>query len=189
MAFSLNGQTLNLDRPFTTEDGRQFPSNWLRLSSLAEKEALGITEIPDQPTANYDQRFYWSPDLPKRLEDEPAVDENGDPILDADGIQIINKGLKSNWIAQQKQIAGTLLAPTDWYVTRKSEKGTEIPADVLTYREAIRTVCDAREAEISACTTTDELAALLTNSATIYDVDSGLMVDNTEPFITAWPVA
>jgi len=184
MAFVLDGKTLRVGAAFTDANGTQYPANWLRLTTLAEKEAIGITEVPDP--APVDTRFYWDHDLPKRLEDEPAVDEDGDPVLDADGVQIINQGLKTNWTAQQKQIAGTLLAPTDWYVTRKAETGADIPADVLAYREAVRTTSGTREAEINACTTTEELAALLTNPAQVMN-DDGEMVPNTEPFLTVWP--
>lgn len=45
--FLLNGVPLPLDTPFKTEDGTSFPANWLRLTTLAEKEAIGITEVPD----------------------------------------------------------------------------------------------------------------------------------------------
>ena len=135
-----------------------------------------------------DGRFYWSEGNPKRLEDEPAVDENGDAILDADGNQVINQGLKTVWVAKQKKIAGTLLAGTDWYVVRKAEDSTaEIPAAVATYRAAVRTTSGTREGEINACTTTDELAALLTNQPGVYDEATDSMVANTEPFITPWP--
>jgi hypothetical protein len=184
MGFLLNGQPLAVGRPFTDADGTQYPSNWLRLASEDEKAAIGITWEADP--APVDTRFYWDHDLPKRLEDEPAVDEDGDPVLDADGVQIINKGLKIEWIAQQKQIAGSLLAQSDWYVTRKAENDTVIPADVLAYRAAVRTASGTREAEINACTTTEELAALLTNPAQVMN-DDGEWVANTEPFITPFP--
>ena len=188
MGFLLNGQPLRVGRPFTDADGVQYPSNWLRLASEADKAAIGITWEPDP--APVDTRFYWDHDLPKRLEDEPAVDEDGDPVLDADGVQIINYGLKTEWVKKQKEIAGSLLAPTDWYVTRKAEDPTaEIPAAVATYRAAVRTTSGTREAEINACTTTAELAALLTNPAQVYDEATDSMVANTEPFITPWPGA
>ena len=187
MGFLINGQPLAVGRPFTDADGTQYPSNWLRLASEDEKAAIGITWEADPLPV--DGRFYWDHDLPKRLEDEPAVDEDGDPVLDADGVQIINKGLKTEWVAKQKEIAGSLLAPTDWYVTRKAEDSTaEIPAAVATYRAAVRTTSGTREAEINACTTTEELVALLTNSAQVMN-DDGEMVANTEPFITPWPEA
>ena len=52
----LNNKPLSYDRAFTHAD-IQYPANWLRLSSLEERNALGITEVADAPS--YDQRFYW----------------------------------------------------------------------------------------------------------------------------------
>ena len=185
MAFVLDGKTLRVGAPFKGTDGTQYPANWLRLTTLAEKEAIGIEEVADPAT--FDSRFYWGVDNPKRLNDENAVDENGDAVLDADGNQVVNYGLKTEWVAKQKQIAGTLLAPSDWYVTRKAEDSTaEIPAAISTYRAAVRTTCGTREGEINACTPTDELVALLTNPVQVMN-DDGDMVANTEPFITPWP--
>jgi hypothetical protein len=54
--FILDGKPLSPDVAFTHE-GIQYPANFLRLSTLEEKEAIGITEVPDPPT--WDQRFYW----------------------------------------------------------------------------------------------------------------------------------
>jgi hypothetical protein len=184
MGFLINGQPLRVGRPFTDANGTQYPSNWLRLASEEEKEAIGITWEADP--APVDTRFYWDHDLPKRLEDEPAVDENGDAILDDDGEQVINYGLKTVWVRKQKEIAETLLAGSDWYVTRKAETDAAIPADVLAYRESVRTISGTREGEINACTTTEELVALLTNPAQVLN-DAGEMVANTEPFITPFP--
>ena len=185
MAFLLNGQPLGVDRPFTDADGTQYPANWLRRASADDKAAVGITEVADPEP--YDQRFYWGVGNPKALEDVNEVDENNNPVLDDDGNQVVTKGLKSAWVAAQKEIAATLLAPTDWYVTRKAEDSTAaIPAAVSTYRAAVRTTCGTRETEINACATTDELAALLTNPAEVLDSE-GNMVANTESFITRWP--
>ena len=185
MAFLLNGQPLGVDRPFTDADGTQYPANWLRRASAEDKAAVGITEVADPEP--YDQRFYWGIGSPKALADVNQVDESSNPVLDADGNQVVIKGLKSVWLAKQKEIAATLLAPTDWYVTRKAEDSTAaIPAAVSTYRAAVRTTCGTRETEINACTTTDELAALLTNPAEVLDSE-GNMVANTESFITRWP--
>lgn len=43
--FLLNGQPLPIDTPFKDADGNSYPANWLRLTSLEEKQAIGITEI------------------------------------------------------------------------------------------------------------------------------------------------
>ena len=185
MAFLLNGQPLGVDRPFRDADGTQYPANWLRRASAEDKAAVGITEVADPE--RFDERFYWGVGNPKALENVNVVDENNNPVLDGDGNQIVNEGLKSVWVAAQKEIAATLLAPTDWYVTRKAEdSAAAIPATVSTYRAAVRTTCGTRETEINACTTTDQLAALLTNPAEVLDSE-GNMVANTESFITRWP--
>jgi hypothetical protein len=48
--FILDGKPLPLDRAFTTSDGTQYPANWLRLSTIEERDAIGITEVPDEVT-------------------------------------------------------------------------------------------------------------------------------------------
>ena len=184
MSFELNGQRIYVGKSFVDADGVIYPTNWNRVFTQEQKNAIGITWVPDPPPV--DTRFYWDHDLPKRLEDEPVVDENDDPVLDKDGVQLINYGLKTDWIRQQKEIAGSLLAQSDWYVTRKAEVGTEIPADVATYRTAVRTVSGQREAEISAAATFETFVALVTNSPTVLNEENEV-VANTEPFLTQWP--
>ena len=73
--------------------------------------------------------------------------------------RLVTKGLKSQWIAQVKSAANSQLAPTDWYVIRKAERGVEIPAEVVAARQAILTECNAKETAILACTTVEELMA------------------------------
>ena len=47
MALKLDGKTLPVDVPFETSDGTKYPANWLRLTTLEEKLAIGIQEVPD----------------------------------------------------------------------------------------------------------------------------------------------
>ena len=61
--------------------------------------------------------------------------------------------LKTAKIKEAKQLANDKLSDTDWYVTRKSEKGTAIPSDIQTERDAIRTDCNNHETAINAKTT------------------------------------
>jgi len=176
MAFKLDSKTLPVDVAFTS-NGINYPANWLRLTTLDEKKAIGITEISDGPT--YDQRFYWGVGNAKILADENAKDEDGNLLKDADGNQVINEGLKTTWVRQQKEQAGSLLAKYDWYVTRKAEKGTAIPSAIATYRDAIRTTCTTRENEINACS---DVAALKTLIDGTYDADG-----KRTSGITLWP--
>ena len=148
MAFKLNGNPLAVDVPFTVGD-TNYPSNWLRLSTLDEKTALGITEVADSPT--YDSRFYWSNGTAKALDDKTET---------IDGVDYVTLGVKSVLKAQEKEIAGSLLAKYDWYVVRKAEKSTAIPTAITTYRDAVRTACNTRETEIDNCADTAALVTL-----------------------------
>jgi len=145
MAWTFNGKIIREGRSWTDNDGIKHPTNWGRWSD-AEKQAAGLV-WKDDP-APYDNRFWWDADTPKALDDVNAVDENGDPVLDEDGNQVVTKGLKSVHKAIVKQQAAGLLAATDWYVTRNAETGTAIPADVTTYRAAVRTASGAIESAI-----------------------------------------
>ena len=73
----LNNAPLPIDTPFEI-DGTHYPANWLRLTSIEEKQAIGITEVPDPE--GYDDRFYWGVGNPKLLEDREEVDKDGNPM-------------------------------------------------------------------------------------------------------------
>jgi len=146
MPWKYNGSTLRPGRAFTGTDGTKYPAVWMRYSD-SEKAAIGITwEDPPASEAPYDNRFYWGRQtdgtlIPRSLTDVNEVDEDGKAVIDPmTGKQVITLGLKSQWKAIIKQQAAGLLAPTDWYITRKSEDSTATtPSDVTTYRAAVRT--------------------------------------------------
>jgi len=144
----LDGKQLVPGRPFT-HNGIQYPANWLRLTSREEKSAIGITEVPDP--APVDTRFYWDTDIPKQLED--VTDET---------TGITTTGLKTQWKAQQDQTAYSLLAPTDWYVVRKSEVGTEIPVGITSFRVGVRDISEQRKSAIGLATDVPSLVGIVT---------------------------
>lgn len=159
--FILNGNPLAIDRAFTTDDGIQYPKNWLRLSTPEQRAAIGITEQSDPPS--WDQRYYWGYDqegnlIPKQLEDEVVTPEEGEPYTQT--------GLKTLHISQTKETANTLLAPTDWYVVRKFERDIDVPVGIVSYRAAVIDVSEQRETLISNVTTVDELKGLYESSVT-----------------------
>ena len=158
MAFLLNEKPLPVDVPFKTSNGTQYPANWLRLTTKAEKEAIGITEVADDPV--YDGRFYNGDGSAKALDDVDAKDQEGNLLKNPNGSQMVILGVKSVLKAQEKVTAGSLLARYDWYVVRKAEKSTAIPTAISTYRDAVRTACNTRETEIDACSDTAALVTL-----------------------------
>ena len=166
-------------------NGNQYPKDIFILWSKAEKEAIGIYEIVTDSTNYKDPAYYnntneqynfvdnkvvksWGTATPKRLEDENAVDEDGNPVLE-NGVQVINYGLKTEKKRIVKQQASGLLAPTDWYVVKSTEVADyDIPANILSYRADVRTKSNEMETMINNCTTVDELKSLYeyTNTGT-----------------------
>ena len=136
--FILDGKPLSPDVAFT-HDGIQYPANWLRLASPEEREAIGITEVPDP--APYDQRFYWGPGLPK------------------DHTQLVEQ-----WTQQTRTTANTLLAPTDWVIIREADNGKLADPLLKTWREDIRLATGVKVGVIRDTLDTDDLAAYITGA-------------------------
>jgi len=172
--YKVNNKPLQLDRAFTLGD-IQYPANWLRRSTSEARLALGITWETDATRA--DDRFYWNGDInnPKAMEDREEVDQDGNPMyvkvldnsdpanpamVDSDE-RLVAKGLKSNWIAQVKTTAGTMLAATDWMVIRKAERDVAITDGVVASRAAIVAEADRLEAAINLCENVEQLIAVV----------------------------
>ena len=202
MPYKLDGRTLQLDRAFTDSTGVQRPANWLRLSTERDRELLGITWEAEINQV-WDQRFYWGYDsdnnlIPKQLDDEPAVDEDGNEL------GYTQTGLKTLWKGIQEETAGKLLAPSDWRVVKELEVNTSfsaaktaLPTKWQTYRAAVRTACNTRQTEIDNCSDVAALKELLFGPAQIQQTDddgNGVVDDDGNPVMianpnlaTAWP--
>ena len=165
MGYQIGDRKLPLDIAFDHNE-IQYPANWLRLSTAEQREDLGITWVADT-SQNYDQLFYWGVDNPKDLD-----------------------GLKTLWKSKQSEIAGSLLAPSDWRVIKAKETSSTMPAAWKTYRAAIRTACNTRQTEIDACSDVAALKELVTGSEQIQqgEDEEGNPVMIANPNIaTAWP--
>ncbi len=180
MAYKYNGKVIRAGRAWSSAAGHH-PANWMLLSDETKAE-IGLVYEADPIIERFDNRFYWTAGVERALDDVNATNQDGTPMLDISGSQVVTKGLKSNAIAQVKVEAAGLLAPTDWMVVRSAENGTDIDADTLAYRAAVRKASNDIEAAISAVTTHAGFMAL-------YDVP---MVDG-EPSgnapINDWPEA
>ncbi len=156
----------------------QYPAKIFQLWSQSELNNIGIYEVITDSTNFKDQAYYintneeynfadnqvtrsWGTATPKRLEDEDAVDKNGENILDEDGNQVINYGLKTEKKRIVKQQASGLLEKTDWHNHKALDDDTyTIPDNVKTYRANVRAKSNEMETQIDACTNVDELKAL-----------------------------
>ena len=170
-------QYINYPKSVVIGDVR-YPAKIFQLWSQAELNAIGIYEVITDSTNYKDPAYYnntneqynfangqvtksWGTATAKRLNDENAVDEDGNNLLDDDGNQVINYGLKTEKKKIVKQQASGLLAPTDWYVVKSTEVADyDVPANILSFRADVRTKSNEMETMIDNCTTVDELKAL-----------------------------
>jgi hypothetical protein len=172
--WTLNGRVIREGRSFIDDNGVKHPASWGSYEA-SYKASIGLVEVTVETKP--DERFYWvtGPDITgaytsveRVLEDVNEVDENGDPRLDVDGVQMVTPGLKSQWIAQIKATQGLLLAETDWAYIRQQDTGTDVPADTQQYRNEVRLAAGIIEDQISQCVDLDAFKALF---VTPTDVD------------------
>ena len=158
----------------------RYPAKIFELWSKSELNAIGIYEVVTDSTNKKNDAYYnntneeynytdgqvtrsWGTATPKRLEDEDAKDVDGNNILDDDGNQIINYGLKTEKKRIIKQQASKLLAPTDWYVIKANEVADyNVPENITTFRADVRSKSNEMETQIDACNNVDELETLYT---------------------------
>jgi hypothetical protein len=156
----------------------RYPAKIFQLWSASELNAIGIYEVITDSSNYKDEAYYintneeynfannqatksWGTATPKRLEDEDAVDKNGNPVLDEDGVQLINYGLKTEKKRIVKQQASGLLEKTDWHNHKALDDDTyTIPENIKTYRTNVRAKSNEMETQIDACTNVDELKTL-----------------------------
>ena len=143
-------------KPLLIGDVR-YPAKIFQLWSQDELNAIGIYEVITDFTNKKDEEYYintneeynyadqkvtrsWGTAKPKRINDENAVDDDDNNILDNDGNQVIYFGLKTEKKKIVKAQASSLLAPTDWHVIKANEvTDYNVPENITTYRAEVRT--------------------------------------------------
>ena len=132
-------------------DGIQYPANWCNLSTPEEKAAIGMVDVVYGTYPN--DTYYWvSQDAPVYNGTVVEINYTATPkdlfMLQNDAVNAV------------QQEAYSILLPSDWRVVKGYETKSAIPTDWNTWRQEIRTQCDAQIIAITNCTTVAELAAL-----------------------------
>ena len=147
-------------------NGIRHPRNW-DIWSADKKKAAGLEELTPEPIPN-DATWWWSMDpagkvtkKAKNLNDENVRDpDTGELKKDDKGNQVVQLGVKSVLVNTVKHQQGSLLAKSDWAIIRKADKGTAIPSNIQTWRDAIRSKATAMETAITNAADTDAIEAL-----------------------------
>mgnify|MGYP005988459757 CR=1 FL=1 len=183
--YKVGDQSIRPGRAWKDADGTLQPKNW-QVWSADEKKAAGISEVVMQPFP--DQRLYWSShnadgsvaSTARTLADVNEVDKDGKARVDSDGNQVVSPGVKSNLKNEVKTQQASYLAQTDWAIVRKADKGTAIPSNIQTWRDAIRTKATEMETAIDNAADTDAVEALFLKWTTDSDgktTKSGILYD------------
>ena len=158
------------------------PYNWASAWSAEDKKKFKLVWEEEKDTS-FDNRFYSSKDVEKKLDDEDVKDADGKQLYEPDGkTKVIYKGLKSQYIEKTKETANLLLANSDWYIIRASDDSSlAVPSDITAKRKAIRDACKTIEDKINACSSLADFQAMFvvptddsnppnpTGNAPIYD--------------------
>ena len=165
-----------------TIGGNQYPASIYTLWTEAERNAIGIYTVIEDNSKKKSEEFYINTNqtinyddtndevtasygnaTARLLNDENAVDENGDPLLDENGNQVVNYGLKTKYKNQLNLEAKGLLEKTDWYVIKATDvESYSVPSNITTYRTQVRAKVNSMETDIDDCSTVEELITLLT---------------------------
>lgn len=166
------GRTIRTGKAWTDDNGVQHPANW-HVWSAAEKTAVGLVEIVEETPP--DSRLYdWSQNS------DGTITKTAKSLDDTGSGDDIVRGVKWNLKQEVKNQQGFLLAQTDWAVVRKADNDTAIPANIQTWRSAIRTKATEMETAIDGAADTEAMAALfvtyteeddgtITKSGILYD--------------------
>ena len=150
MPWKHNNIAIKAGKAWSDKDGVQHPANWM-IWTDPEKKDKGLT-WEDEPDTSFDNRFYWSKGVERSLTDILVTDENGEKVIDPmTGKQMVQEGLKTQYIVQTKQTANDMLSKTDWYIIRASDDSSlAVPSDITTKRKAIRDAAKTIEDKINA---------------------------------------
>ncbi len=105
-----------------------------------------------------DTRYHYAGELSYEIDEISVTGTYAENDLDIAGI-------KKGMISQSRSVASSILARDDWMSIREAEGGSAMPADIKTYRAAIRTESGDKETEINALA---DMAAVKEYAATPY---------------------
>jgi hypothetical protein len=170
-----NGVVVRIDTAFTY-DGVQYPDNWLRSMTQAERTAWGLTEVPEPPV--YDGRWFNSDGSYKPLA-EIKQRKLSDLASYRYGREVGGIGGFSTDRESQALLTGAALAATldaNYTVEWKGSNGwvTLTAAQLLASAQAVR-------AHVQACFSNERVHATAIEALT--DVQAAIDYD----FTTGWP--
>ena len=151
--------------------GIKHPSNWMIWTEDYKKNTMKLTW--EEPLGSFDSFYYW------------GWNSDGDALLPKPVAD-----LKTSLVSQAKEISASLLAPTDWYIIRKTERDVAIPSEITAFRLAVVTNYASLKTAINSASDVAGLQALYqttagaSSTAKEIDATSSSVVSTTNNTIT-----
>jgi len=156
----------------------RYPAKIFSVWSASELNAIGIYEVVFDNSNKKDEKWYintnqsfdfdgnevtasYGTATPKAHADTLFTAQDETDGLGTEG-EVATRGLKYNLIKNLKITVANILAETDWYITRNTEKSTAIPSAISTHRDAVRTKQAEMETAITNASDTPALETLYT---------------------------
>jgi hypothetical protein len=163
----------NYPKGFTLGD-LQYSADIFTKWSVEEKQAIGVHSVVfddsnkknEQWYINTNQSFAFADGIVTASYGTATPKPHADVTETIDGVESTTPGLKTNLIRDLKTNVANILAETDWYITRNTEKSTAIPSAISTHRDAVRTKQAEMETAITNASDTPALETLHTYTTT-----------------------
>ena len=134
-------------------NGKFYASDWLNLSTPAEKAALGIVDVVYEQRP--DDKYYWVTELPPTYNVETKQVDVAYTSIAKDLAGCVKQAVD----AVNAQ-AYSILLPSDWMAVKAFETGSAVAEDWAAWRQEIRNQAAQGIAAVEACADVAELAAL-----------------------------
>jgi hypothetical protein len=167
-----SGKIIQENQSWVDTNGITHPRNW-QIWTSDYKKSMGLEELTPDPAPN-GITWSWTRDEAGKV--TKTVRNLADTNVTIDGVSTVRLGVKSTLINEVKQQQGSLLARTDWAIIRKADKGTAIPSNIQTWRDAIRAKATEMEDAVTGASDTTAIEALFLS----WDKDgnkSGILYD------------
>lgn len=154
--------------------GVKHPKSIFTKWSAADLKDIGIYPYSEN---SVDTRYHYSGELTYMVN---ADDVSGTYATTDRDVA----GLKENMINESRDVASGLLSKHDWMAIREFEGGEAMPANVKTYRAAVRSESNDKETEINALADMDAIKAYeatpFTSVTKVWDTVAGDWGSDTE---------
>jgi len=154
----------------------QYPASIFTIWTESERNAIGVYTVEIDNTNLKDNEYYVNTDITyafgsgkvtgsygtataRPIADTLFTQEDEDAGLGTKG-DVSSKGLKTIKKEMLDRQCATILAPSDWRVTKEAETGSAMDSGWKTWRASVRTKCNSMQTQIDNAANVDALAAL-----------------------------